>query len=55
MGKVDGQDLAAWQEHYNPLGDEQNSWQDGDWNFDGKIDGADLSLWQQNYDPIGSA
>ena len=54
-GKVDGADLALWQQNYDPLGaDPTNDWGKGDWDGNGKIDGADLALWQQNYDPIGS-
>ena len=54
-GKVDGGDLAIWQQNYDPLGTGNNTFALGDWNGDGKIDGGDLALWQQNYDPIGSA
>ena len=55
-GKVDGADLAAWQQHYDPLGvnADNNMWAWGNWNFDNRIDGADLALWQQNYDPLGA-
>ena len=54
-GKVDGADLAVWQQYYDPLGgNPANDWGKGDWNDDGKIDGADLALWQQHYDPLGS-
>ena len=54
-GKVDGADLALWQQNYDPLGtDPTNDWGKGDWNGDGKVDGADLALWQQNYDPLGA-
>ena len=54
-GKIDGADLALWQQNYDPLGaNPLNDWGMGDWNDDGKIDGADLALWQQNYDPLGS-
>ena len=54
-GKVDGTDLALWQQHYDSLGlnGENNVWAWGNWNDDNKIDGADLALWQQNYDPLG--
>jgi hypothetical protein len=52
-GKIDGGDLGAWQQHYDPLGWNADNWTMGDWNHDGKIDGGDLALWQQNYDPIG--
>lgn len=52
-GKVDGGDLAIWQQHYDPLGMDENTYEMGDWNFDGRVDGADLSLWQQNYNPFG--
>jgi hypothetical protein len=52
-GKVDGGDLAIWQQNYDPLGVAQNTFAMGDWNADGKIDGGDLALWQQNYDPLG--
>jgi len=54
-GKVDGADLALWQQHYDPLGLNQNTFAMGDWNGDGRIDGADLALWQQNYNPLGLA
>ena len=51
--KVDGFDLTLWQQHYDPLALNQNTFAMGDWNGDGKIDGGDLAIWQQNYDPIG--
>ena len=55
-GKIDGGDLAVWQQNYDPLAlDRGNDFASGDWNGDGRIDGADLALWQQNYDPLGSA
>ena len=52
-GKVDGADLAVWQEHYDPLGlgGDNNTWDFGDWNNDNRIDGGDLALWQQYYSP----
>jgi hypothetical protein len=54
-GKVDGGDLAIWQQHYDPLGaNANNTFAWGDFNGDGKIDGGDLAIWQQYYDPIGS-
>jgi hypothetical protein len=53
-GKIDGGDLAIWQQNYDPLGTAQNTFEMGDWNGDGKIDGGDLAIWQQNYDPLGS-
>ena len=54
-GKVDGGDLAIWQQHYDPLGASPgNTFAMGDWNGDGQIDGADLALWQQFYDPLGA-
>jgi hypothetical protein len=53
-GKVDGGDLAIWQQNYDPIGGGNNTFEMGDFNEDGKIDGGDLALWQQNYDPIGS-
>jgi len=53
-GKVDGGDLAAWQQHYDPLGVHANTFEMGNWNGDNRIDGADLAIWQQNYDPLGS-
>ena len=52
-GKVDGSDLAIWQQNYDPLGTVANTFEMGDWNCDGKIDGSDLAIWQQNYDPLG--
>ena len=53
--KVDGGDLALWQQHYDPLGlnADNNTFAMGDWNGDGKIDGGDLALWQQYYNPLG--
>ncbi|KPK75706.1 MAG: hypothetical protein AMJ79_10150, partial [Phycisphaerae bacterium SM23_30] len=48
--KVDGDDLALWQQNYDPLGLNDNTPGMGDWNLDGCIDGADLALWQQRYD-----
>jgi len=52
-GKVDGGDLAIWQQCYDPLGLNLNTFLMGDFNLDGKIDGGDLALWQQNYNPLG--
>lgn len=54
-GKVDGGDLALWQQNYDPLGlnGDNNTWAMGDWNRDTKIDGGDLALWQQHYLPRG--
>ena len=51
---VDSADLAIWQQYYDPLGLNDNTFAMGDWNNDGFIDSADLALWQQYYDPIGS-
>ncbi|HUU85066.1 MAG TPA: SBBP repeat-containing protein [Phycisphaerae bacterium] len=51
--RVDGGDLALWQQHYDPLGQHANDAGMGDWNGDGKIDGGDLALWQQRYNPLG--
>ncbi|HUU84061.1 MAG TPA: CARDB domain-containing protein [Phycisphaerae bacterium] len=53
--KVDGGDLAIWQQHYDPLGQNPNTPGIGDWNGDGKVDGGDLALWQQRYNPLGLA
>lgn len=53
-GLVDGADLGIWQQNYDPLGLNVNTFAMGDWNFDGRVDGADLALWQQNYLPISS-
>jgi len=53
-GKVDGTDLAIWQQNYDPLGGGNATFATGDWNGDGKVDGTDLALWQQNYDPLGT-
>jgi len=52
---VDSSDLAIWQQNYDPLGLNDNTFSMGDWNADGFIDSADLALWQQYYDPIGPA
>jgi hypothetical protein len=52
-GKVDGGDLAIWQQNYDPLGLNLNTYPMGDFNGDGKIDGGDLATWQQNYNPLG--
>jgi glucose/arabinose dehydrogenase len=54
-GKIDGGDLAIWQQNYDPLGSNGagNTWDKGDWNDDNRIDGGDLALWQQNYAPLG--
>ena len=54
--RIDGADLALWQQHYDPLGlnGDNNTWALGDWNHDDRIDGGDLAIWQQNYDPLGS-
>ncbi len=51
-GLVNGADLAKWQQNYDPLGLNDNTFDMGDWNCDGLINGADLALWQQNYNPI---
>jgi len=51
---IDSADLAIWQENYDPLGLNDNTFYMGDWNCDGLIDSADLALWQQHYDPIGT-
>lgn len=50
-GWVDEEDLAVWQEHYDPLGVDSHRFATGDWNGDGRVNGADLALWQQNYVP----
>jgi hypothetical protein len=52
-GKVDSSDLAIWQQNYDVLGLNENTFSMGDWDGNGLIDSADLALWQQNYDPIG--
>ena len=52
-GLVDSSDLAIWQQHYDPLGLNENTFSLGDWNDDGLIDSGDLAIWQQNYDPLG--
>jgi hypothetical protein len=52
--RVDGADLAIWQQHYDPVGENPNTFEMGDFDEDGDVDGADLALWQQNYDPVGS-
>jgi alkaline phosphatase len=51
--KVDGADLALWQQNYDPLGVDNHTFYQGDWSGDGKVDGGDLALWQQNYAPLG--
>ena len=53
-GKVDGGDLAVWQQNYDPLGVGNNTCEMGDFNENGRIDGGDLAIWQQNYDPLGT-
>jgi len=50
--KVDEEDIAVWQQHYDPLGTNQNGPGEGDWDLDGKVDSADLALWQQRYNPV---
>ena len=52
-GKVDGADLAVWQQNYDPSGLGLNIFASGDWSSDSKVDGTDLAIWQQNYDPLG--
>jgi hypothetical protein len=52
-GKIDGGDLSAWQQNYDPLGFDNDTFAMGDWNGDGNIDGGDLALWQRNYAPMG--
>jgi hypothetical protein len=54
-GLVDSADLATWQQNYDPLGDNENTFAMGDWDSNGLIDSADLAIWQQNYDPIGGS
>ena len=49
---VDGLDLAIWQQHYDPVGKNLNTFEMGDWNLDGLINGTDLAIWQQNYRPV---
>ena len=51
--RIDGGDLALWQQNYDTTGDNGNTFAMGDFSGDEKIDGADLALWQQNYDPLG--
>ncbi|MDP7637010.1 MAG: hypothetical protein QF577_05625 [Phycisphaerae bacterium] len=50
--RVDSTDLAIWQQNYDPLGENQNTFNMGDWDRDWLVDSTDLALWQQNYDPI---
>jgi hypothetical protein len=54
-GKIDGADLAIWQQNYDPLGlkGDNNTFWKGDWTLDHEISGADLAIWQQNYAPLG--
>lgn len=52
-GKVDGADLAIWQQNYDPTGQNENTQDMGDLDGDSDIDGADLALWQQGYNPVG--
>ncbi len=57
--RVDGADLAIWQQQYNALGDppcgcSNDYCNRADINRDSRVDGADLALWQQNYDALGS-
>ena len=57
-GKVDGADLAIWQQNYNPLGkprcDCSNNYCDrADIDRDGDVDNDDKAFWQSEYDPIG--
>jgi len=54
-GKIDGQDLATWQENYDPLGLNENTFDMADWDGSGRIDGIDLAIWQDNYNPFGLA
>ena len=54
-GLVNGTDLAAWQQNYDPLMANHNTTAMGDFNEDGKIDGSDLALWQISYSPLGAA
>ncbi len=53
-GRVNGADLALWQQNYNPISGGATFFT-GDWNGDGKVSGADLALWQQNYNPLTAA
>ena len=53
-GLVDSAGLAIWQQHYDPLGLNDNTFGMGDWSGDGLIDSADLAIWQQHYDPLGT-
>lgn len=52
-GFIDSADLAIWQQHYDPLGKNADSFPIGDWDGNGHIDSADLALWQRNYAPLG--
>jgi len=54
-GKVDGGDLAIWQQNYDPRGlnSATNDASKGDFSGDGRVDGGDLALWQQHYNPVG--
>jgi hypothetical protein len=54
-GKVDGGDLALWQQGYTPVSQEAVDFFSADWSSDGRVDGGDLALWQQNYNPLASA
>ena len=53
-GDVDGADLAAWQQNYDPVGLNDNTFEMADFDGDGDVDGADLAIWQINYDPVGA-
>ena len=51
-GVISGSDLAIWQQNYDPLAVNNNTFSMGDWNCDGRIDGGDLSIWQEAYSPV---
>ena len=52
-GRVDGGDMAIWQQNYSPLTAPDTGYWTADWNGDNRVDGGDLAIWQQNYCPLG--
>ena len=51
-GLVDSADLAIWQQNYDPLGRNANTFGMADWDLNRVVDSADLALWQRHYSPL---
>ena len=51
--RVDISDAMIWLNNYDPLGQNDNSPNIGDWDGDGAVGMGDILVWQRNYDAIG--